>query len=81
MYAQNFSNRCFIYCIVAYTDIREIYIFIIRKQHVLGFICIDAKILFDFSHLSRHFSSLFIGSAESITLSHGTQVESALSSA
>ena len=38
-------------------------------------------ILFDFSHLSRHFSSLFISSGESITLSHGTQVESVLSSA
>ena len=38
-------------------------------------------ILFDFSHLSRHFVSLFISSAESITLSPGTQVESVLSSA
>ena len=38
-------------------------------------------ILFDFSHLSRYFSSLFISSAESITLSPGTQVESVLSSA
>ena len=31
--------------------------------------------------MSRHFNSLFISSAESITLSHGTQVESVLSSA
>ena len=38
-------------------------------------------ILFDFSHLSRHFNSLFISSAESITLSHGIQVESVPSSA
>ena len=30
-------------------------------------------ILFDFGHLSRHFNSLFMSSAESITLSHGTQ--------
>ena len=44
MCAQKFSNRRFINnCIVAYTDIREIYIFIIREQHVLGFICIDAN--------------------------------------
>ena len=43
MYAQTFSNRSFINCIVAYADIREIYIFIIREQHELGFICIDAK--------------------------------------
>ena len=35
-------------------------------------------ILFDFSHLSRHFSSLFISSAESKTLSPGTQVGSVL---
>ena len=35
-------------------------------------------ILFDFSHLLRHFSSLFISSVESITLSPGTQVESVL---
>ena len=45
MYAQKFSNRSFIYCIVAYTDIREIYIFIIREEHVLGFICIDADFI------------------------------------
>ena len=38
-------------------------------------------ILFDFSHMSRHFSSLFISSSESITLSLGTQVESVLSTA
>ena len=39
------------------------------------------QILFDFSYLSRHFSSLFISAAESRTLSPGTQVESVLSSA
>ena len=38
-------------------------------------------ILFYFSHLSRHFNSVLISSAESIALSHGTQVESVLSSA
>ena len=43
MYAQIFSNRSFVNCIVAYTDIREIYIFIIREQLELGFICIDAN--------------------------------------
>ena len=45
MYAQKLSNRSFINCIVAYTDIREIYIFIIREQHVLGFIYIDANFI------------------------------------
>ena len=45
MYAQKFSNRSFIYCIIAYTDIREIYIFIITEQNVLGFICIDANFI------------------------------------
>ena len=35
-------------------------------------------ILFDVSHLLRHFSSLLIRSAESITLSLGIQVESVL---
>ena len=34
MYAQKISYRSFINCIVAYTDIREIYIFIIREQYV-----------------------------------------------
>ena len=73
MYAEKFSNRSFFNCNVAYTDIREIYIFFKMAALTL--------ILFDFSHLSRHFSSLFISSAESITLSPGTQVESVLSSA
>ena len=81
---KKYSNRSFIHFIVAYTDISEIYIFIIREQHVLGFICIDA-VLFDFSHLSRPFCSLFISSAEShdivSDLSPGTQVEIVLSSA
>ena len=31
-------------------------------------------ILFDFSHLLRHFSSLLISSAESVTLSPGIRV-------
>ena len=35
---------------------------------------------YSYSHLSRHFNSVFISSAESITLSPGTQVESVLSS-
>ena len=80
MDAQKFSNKSFINCIVAYTDIREIYIFIIRALIDANF---DALmlILFDFSYLSRHFRSLFISSAECVTLSPGTQVESVLSSA
>ena len=45
MNAQKFSNRSFINCIVAYTDMREIYIFTIREQHVLGFICIYANFI------------------------------------
>ena len=45
MYAQKFSNRSFINCIVAYIDIMEIYSFILREQHVLGFICIDANFI------------------------------------
>ena len=81
MYAQKFSKRSFINCIVAYTDIREIKNFIIREQHVYLVVSALMLILFDFSHLSRHFSSLFISSAESITLSPGTQVESVLLSA
>ena len=50
-------------CIVAYNDIREIYIFIIRVNFIW------------FLDLSRHISSLFISSAESITLSPGIQVK------
>ena len=42
MYTPKFSNRCFINCIVAYTGI---YIYIIREQHVLGFICIDTNFI------------------------------------
>ena len=67
--------------IVAFTDTREIYIFIIRGQHVYLVLSALMLILLDISHLSRHFSSLFISSAESITLSPGTQVENVLSSA
>ena len=76
MYNQKFINRSFINCIVAYTDIREIYIY--SMYLVLSALML---ILFDFSYLSRHFSSLFISSSESITLSPGTQVESVVSSA
>ena len=35
MYAQKFRNRSFIYCIVAYTDIWEIYVFIISEVKIL----------------------------------------------
>ena len=37
-----YSNRSFINFIVAYLSNYEIHIFIIREQHALGFICIDA---------------------------------------
>ena len=82
MNAQKFSNRSLINYVVAYTDIRESYIFIPWKNSIYMVLSALMLILFDFSHLSRHFSSLLISSAESITLScTGTQVESVVSSA
>ena len=43
MYAKKFGYRSLINFVFANTDNWEIYIFIIRKQHPLGFICIDAN--------------------------------------
>ena len=57
--------------IPTYLDNWDIYIFNIREQHVYLFFSALMLILFDFSHLLRHFSSL----------SPGVQVESVLSSA
>ena len=68
----------FTHFIVAYLDNWENYIFTIREQHEFDALML---ILFDFSHLLRHFSSLLICSAESITLSQSIQVENVLSSA
>ena len=52
-FTKYFLSRCMpknvvtssINCVVAYTDIREIYFFIIREKNVLGFICIDANFI------------------------------------
>ena len=43
--AETFNNRSFIDFIVAYLENREIYIYITRAQHVLGFISIGANFI------------------------------------
>ena len=45
MYAEKYSDKSFINCIVAYLDNWQIYIFILREQPVLGFTCIDANFI------------------------------------
>ena len=77
MYAQKFNYRSFINCIVAFTDIGEISrtnitdIFYYKRTACTCIFSALMLILFDFSHLARHFSSLFLSSTESITLSSG----------